>query len=96
MEPSSKTMFEIYREGDYNRQYRSILYTELEEHARDREIGKAASGQTVLSGFLRDDAKEAGRMAIEGIVDELNELDEEDAPPAADALAQRLSVYLAE
>lgn len=95
MEESDKTMFEIYREGDYNRQYRSILYTDLEEHARDREIAKAAGGDTVLSGFLRDDTKDAGRAAIEAIVDELNDLDEDDAPPAADVLAARLAEFLA-
>jgi hypothetical protein len=94
MEVSDKTLFEVYREGDYNRQYRSILYTDLEEHARDREIAKAANGQTVYSGFLRDDTKDAGREAIEKFVDELNELGEDDAPPAATEFAARLADYL--
>ena len=87
-------MFEIYREGDYNRQYRSILYTDLEEHSRDGEIAKAASGDTVLSGFLRDDVKEEARAQIDRIVDELNDLDEDDPPPAADVLRTRLADYL--
>ena len=96
MEVSDKTLFEIYREGDYNRQYRSILYTDLEEHARDREIARAANGHTVYSGFLRDDTKDAGREAIDKLVDELNELEEDDAPPPAAEFVARLADYLAD
>ena len=35
MAADERTMFEIYREGDYNRAFRYIFYTDLEEHARD-------------------------------------------------------------
>lgn len=86
-------MFEIYREADYNRAFRYIFYTDLEEHGRDAEIAKAASGVTVFSGFLADDRKEAARQVIEAVVDELNDLDEDDEPSLA-TIRERLAAYL--
>lgn len=38
---SDKTMFEIYREHEYNREFRVILYTELNESNKHSEINRA-------------------------------------------------------
>ena len=57
MAADERTMFEIFREGDYNRAFHYIFYTDLEEHARDDQISKAANGETVFAGFLDDTKK---------------------------------------
>lgn len=87
-------MFEIYRESDYNRAFRYIFYTDLEEHGRDSEISKAASGETVFSGFLADDLKEQARTKVEEIIDELNDMDEDDAGLPGAEIEKRLAAFL--
>lgn len=94
MEAPGKTMFEIYREGDYNRRFRAIFYTDLEEHERDREIARAASGETVFSGFIDDARKEAAKEAVEQLVAQLNELDETADAPTANDVEVRLDAFL--
>jgi hypothetical protein len=94
MAVDEKTMFEIYREGDYNRAFHCIFYTELEEHAREKEIARAAAGQTVYSGFVADDRKAAAREEIERIVDELNDMDEDEAGMPRAEIERRLAPYL--
>ena len=59
-----KTMFEIYREQDYNRAFRCVFFTELDEHNRGKEIARAAAGETIFSGFVSDDNKEDARAAM--------------------------------
>jgi hypothetical protein len=95
MAAPDKTMFEIYRDSDYNRAFHYIFYTDLEEHAREREIAKAASGVSIFSGFLWDDRKEDARTIVETIVEELNDLDEDDADVDAANIANRLAPFLA-
>jgi hypothetical protein len=95
MAAPDKTMFEIYRDSDYNRAFHYIFYTDLEEHAREREIAKAASGVSIFSGFLWDDHKEDARTIVETIVEELNDLDEDDADVDAANIANRLAPFLA-
>lgn len=95
MAVDDKTMFEIFRETDYNRAFHYIFYTELEEHGRGKAIAKAAAGQTVYSGFLADEHREAARGVIESIVDELNEMDEDDAHMEGDEIRRRLEAFLA-
>jgi hypothetical protein len=94
MAADEKTMFEIYRETDYNRAFHSIFYTELEEHAREKEIARAAAGETVYSGFVADERKEAAREEIERIVDELNDMDEDEAGMPRAEIERRLAPYL--
>lgn len=89
-------MFEIYRESDYNRAYHYIFYTELEEHAREREISRAAAGVSVLSGFLANASLDAARAEVERIIDELNELDRDNPTRGGDTLRERLAEYLVE
>lgn len=94
MAADDKTMFEIYRETDYNRAFHCIFYTDLEEHAREREIAKAAAGQTVYTGFIADERKQAAREEIERIVDELNDMDEDEAGMPRAEIERRLAPYL--
>jgi len=97
MVSSDKTMFEIYRESDYNRAFRCIFYTDLEEHARGPEIARAAAGETVFSGFFADDKKAAAREVVDEIVDELNAMNDEDSDTAGmpkQAFASRLGKFM--
>ncbi len=94
MAADDKTMFEIYRESDYNRAFHSIFYTDLEEHAREREIAKAAAGVTVFSGFIADERKDAAREEIDRIVDELNDMDEDEAGMPRATIETRLAAFL--
>lgn len=94
MAADEKTMFEIYRETDYNRAFHSIFYTELEEHAREKEIARAAAGETVYSGFVADERKEAAREEIDRIIDELNAMDEDEAGMTRAEIERRLAPYL--
>ncbi len=96
MSVADKTMFEIYRERDYNRAFQYILYTTLEEHSRNQAIAKAAAGDTVFHGFLADDQLEAAQAAVEAIVDDLNDMDEDEAAIADDEVRRRLGAYLVE
>ena len=95
MAVDEKTMFEIYRETDYNRAFHYIFYTELEEHGREKAISKAAAGETVYSGFLSDEHREAARGVIETIVDELNDMDEDEAGMDSTTIETRLAAFLA-
>lgn len=90
----SKTMFEIYRESDYNRAFHFVFFTDLDEHNRGKEIARAAAGDTVFHGFVGDDRKDDARAAVEAIVDELNEMDEDTAGMPQDELRRRLSGFL--
>ena len=94
MAADDKTMFEIYRESDYGRAFHSIFYTELEEHAREKAIAKAASGETVFTGFFADEKKEQGRVEVDKIVDELNDMEEDEAGMPQDVIRQRLAAFL--
>lgn len=94
MAADDKTMFEIFRETDYNRSFHSIFYTDLDEHVREREIAKAAAGETVFTGFIADERKEAAREEIDRIVDELNDMDEDEAGMPTTTIEQRLAAFL--
>ncbi len=94
MAADERTMFEIFREGDYNRAFHYIFYTDLEEHARDDQISKAAAGETVFSGFFEDENKEDARGVIESIVDELNDMDEDEAGMDPAVIQDRLRKFL--
>jgi len=89
-----KTMFEIYREQDYNRAFRYVFFTDLDEHNRGKEIARAAAGETVFSGFLSDELKVDARVAVEAIVEELNAMDEDAASLDDAEFRRRLAPYL--
>ncbi|HWB73481.1 MAG TPA: hypothetical protein VG755_00970 [Nannocystaceae bacterium] len=95
MAADDRTMFEIYRETDYNRSFHYIFYTDLDEHEREREIAKAANGETVFTGYIDDTRKESARALIEAIVDELNDSDDDAPSLSNDAIRTRLGDHLA-
>lgn len=73
MAASDRTMFEIYREADYGRQFRVVYFTELDEHNKEFEINRAMSGEHFYDGFLTDLHKDEGKQRIAEIVKRLNE-----------------------
>jgi hypothetical protein len=95
MATGDKTMFEIYRESDYNRAFHCIFYTDLDEHHRDAEIARAMSGETVFTGYVSDESKDEARRVVESIVDELNEMDEDEATIPRPEIERRLGPLLA-
>lgn len=70
--PSEKTMFEIYREAEYNKRYRVIFYTELSEHNKEYEINRAMAGEQYLDGFISDREKEPAKQVIFDLISRLN------------------------
>jgi hypothetical protein len=94
MAADERTMFEIYRESDYNRAFHCIFYTELDEHVRDAEIAKAAAGETIYTGFVADERKEQARQTVLTIVDELNDMDEDEAGLSTEEIERRLAEFL--
>ncbi len=69
---SDKTMFEIYREKEFNKKFRVVYYTELTEHNKETEINRALNGETIFDGFITDKSKERGKVLIKEIIDEMN------------------------
>ncbi|MEO8446584.1 MAG: hypothetical protein ABI528_03770 [bacterium] len=69
---SDKTMFEIYREKEFNKKFRVVFYTELTEHNKETEINRALNGETIFDGFLKDNNKENGKGIIKDLLREMN------------------------
>lgn len=91
VETNDKLMFEIYREGTYNRDYRVVYYSELSEHNKDKEINRALNGDTFFDGYLAEATKKDAKAIIQGILDRLND-GEEVAP---DEVGCALDAHLA-
>ena len=70
---SEKIMFEIYQDGQYNKKFRVVYYTELNEHNKHAEISRALAGNHYFDGFIKDYKKEDAKQIIESIINELNE-----------------------
>jgi hypothetical protein len=73
MAAADRTMFEIYREAGYARQYRVVYFTELDEHNKEAEINRAMAGEHFYDGFLTDAHKEKGKHLVEQILARLNQ-----------------------
>ncbi|MFQ5500987.1 MAG: hypothetical protein ACE5EQ_01660 [Phycisphaerae bacterium] len=69
---ADKIMFEIYRETGYDQQYRVVYFTELAEHNKEREIGRAMAGDHFFDGFLGERESVRGKQLIESILGRLN------------------------
>ena len=69
---SEKVMFQIYREPSFNRRYRVVYFTELDDHNRDAEINSAMRGEPVFDGFLRNYTKEEAKRVVADILTRLN------------------------
>jgi hypothetical protein len=69
---SDKVMFQIYRESAFNRRYRVVYFTELDEHNKESEINDALRGDPIFDGFLRNYSKEEAKRVVAGILERLN------------------------
>lgn len=69
---SDKTMFEIYREKEFNKKFRVVYYTELTEHNKETEINRALNGETIFDGFLIDLNKDNGKIIIKDLIKKMN------------------------
>ena len=67
-----KVMFEIFREEGYDRRFCVVYFTELGEHDKEREIGRALSGSHVFDGFFDASRIEPARTAVSQILERLN------------------------
>jgi len=69
---SEKVMFQIYRESAFNRRYRVVYFTELDEHNKDAEINDALRGEHIFDGYLRNYTKEEAKRVVTDILARLN------------------------
>jgi len=88
---AAKIMFEVYREGGYDRRYRVVYFTELNDHNRDAEFNRCLAGESFLSGYLREASRKDGRAIISAALARLN--DGEQITPAQ--FAAELAPHLA-
>ena len=70
---SDKIMFEIYQDTLYNKKFRVVYYTELNENNKHSEISRAMSGNSYFNGFIKDYRKDEAKQIITEIVESLNE-----------------------
>ncbi|MBO0722252.1 MAG: hypothetical protein J2P41_15610 [Blastocatellia bacterium] len=84
-------MFEIYREASYNRRYKVVYFTELNEHNKETEINRALAGDHYFDGFINGIRKEEAKAVIERALARLN--DGEAVRP--EELEKELEGYLA-
>lgn len=82
--PADKIMFEIYREAEYDRKFRVVYFTELDDHNKENEISRAMAGEHFYDGFIRELRKEPGKQKIDEIIRRLN-----DGEPLTAADAER-------
>lgn len=67
-----KVMFEIYREAGYNRRFKVVYFTELNDHSRETEINRALAGEHYFDGFLKGWRKQEAKALIEDWIARLN------------------------
>ena len=70
--PPDKIMFEIYKDVARNGDYRVIYFTELDDHSREVEINRAACGEHVYDGFIRNRGKDQAKLVLGTILERLN------------------------
>ena len=88
---SAKIMFEVYREGGYDRRYRVVYFTDLNDHNRDAELNRCLAGESFYSGYLAESARKEARAVISAALRRLN--DGEELTPAQ--LEAELAPHLA-
>ena len=89
---SDKTMFEIYREKEFNKKFKVVYYTELTEHNKESEINHAIAGETIYDGYIKDATKEKGKVIIKELIDEMNS---KQTPYEKEEIVKRLEECLA-
>lgn len=70
---AAKIMFEVYREGGYDRRYRVVYFTELNDHNRDTELNRCLAGESFFSGYLSEASRKDGRAVISAALKRLND-----------------------
>jgi hypothetical protein len=70
---ADRIMFEVYREPGFNRQYRVVYFTELDEHERDAAINAALAGDHFYDGFLAASGRPAAKQVLAAFLTRLNE-----------------------
>lgn len=70
--PPDRIMFEIYKDVARNGDFRVIYFTELDDHTREVEINRAASGEHVYDGFIRNRGKDQAKLVVGSILERLN------------------------
>lgn len=70
--PPERIMFEIYRDVSRNGAYEVIYFTELDDHNREAEINRAANGEHVYDGFIRNRGKDQAKLVLGSILERLN------------------------
>ena len=70
---SDKIMFEIYRETTYTGKYRVVYFTELQDHNKETEIGRALAGEHFYDGFIRAYRKDQAKELIAAILNRMND-----------------------
>ena len=84
-------MFEVYREASYDRTYRVVYFTELNEHNKESEINRAMAGDHFFDGFLRGANENEAKAIMEQVLARLNS-GEQVSP---EELEKELAGYLA-
>ena len=69
---ADKVMFEVFREGHYNKTYRVVYFTELNDHNREQEFNRALAGDHYFDGFLAGQTKEQGKEVIDAFLARMN------------------------
>jgi hypothetical protein len=87
----NKVMFEIYREAGYDRRYRVVYFTELDEHNKHAEIARATAGEHCYDGFLREDSLHEAKGVIGRLIERMNGGE----PLDTEELDRRLAEYAA-
>jgi hypothetical protein len=88
---AAKVMFEVYREGGYNKRYRVVYYTELNDHNREVEFNRALAGETFFDGYLKEKGKKEAKRVISDLLKRLND----DEPITPVDVRRELAEYLA-
>lgn len=70
---SEKIMFEIYKDTLYDKNFRVVYYTELNEHNKHQEINRAQAGEYFFDGFIREFEKDKAKEIIDRLVKNLND-----------------------
>lgn len=63
----------MFREGGFNRRYRVVYFTELDEDERDVEIAAAFEGEHFYDGFIAAADSQAAKEALSGFLARLND-----------------------
>ena len=90
---SDKLMFEIYRQKDFNRKFKVVIYTELNEHNKEAEINRALDGESIYDGFIRDNVKAEAKKVLAAMIDEMNK---NLSPMKEEEITEKLKPYLAD